>query len=648
MRAATGTLNETPADSVSMFDFIQKHRRAIQVALFLFLIPPFVFFGVDRLDRPGGSETVASVGDMRITQQEFARALRERQEAIQRLTGGRASPELLDSAELRSEVLEGLVRRQLLLTRAVRSGLAVSDAQLQATISELPAFQNEGKFSLDRYQQYLRAQGLTAVAFEAKLRQDILLGQLDDTFGETSFVPRTAIELLTRISEQQREVSVHAIAPDRFVSQVKLAADATKRYYDSHPEEFRIPEQVRVEYATLTLESLMSRVKVDSEDVKNYYESHKAEFEGKQERQASHILIAVEPGAGAEEKKKARARADDLVRQLKQSPAHFAEFAKQHSQDPGSAANGGDLGFFGRGTMPKAFEQAVFALKPGEITGPVETEYGYHIIRLTQVKGGETRSFEDVRAQIETELKRQQAGRKFAEVAEHFNNVTFEQSENLQPAAEVAQSSVRQSGWITREHADDPMLNHPKLRQAVFSEDVLVAKRNSAVVEVAPGVLTAARLLEHKPASMRAFAEVEAVIEKKLTQQRAAQLAAQEGRELLEKLRQAGEVPVKWSAPQLVGRAEAKGLAEAVLRQAFRADAGRLPDYTGVDVPKGGYTLIRISRVVEPEKIDPERRKQVAEALRQLRGQEAMLAYVESLKRKDAVRISKDVIQKKE
>lgn len=631
-----------------MFEFIQKHRRAVQIVLFLFLIPPFVFFGVDRLDRPGGGETVASVGDARITQQEFARALRDRQEAIQRLTGGRAGPELLDSTELRAEVLEALVRRQLLLTRALRSGMAVTDGQLHGMISELPAFQSDGKFSFDLYQQYLRSQGMTPVAFEARLKQDLLLGQLDDAFGETSFVPRTVIDLLSRISEQQREVSVVTLPPDRFIEQVKLAPDAARQYYDGHPNEFRIPEQVRVDYVTLSMEALMAEVTVDPAQVRKYYDEHRGEFEAKQERQASHILIAVDAGASDAEKQKAREKAEDLARQLKQSPARFAELAKQHSQDPGSAANGGDLGFFGRGTMPKPFEQAVFAMKPGEVSGPVETEYGFHVIRLASVKGGETRSFEEARGQIETELKRQQAGRRFPELAEQFNNVVFEQSESLKPAAELAKTTVRQSGWITREHAADQTLNNPKLRQAVFSEDVIANKRNSAVVEVAPGMLVAARLLEHKAAAMQPFDEVAGAIEKKLTRQRAGQLAAQEGREQLEKLKQGGDAELKWGAAQLVGRADAKGLGEAVLRQAFRADATKLPAYSGVDLPNGGYTLVRVSRVVEPEKIDPERRKQVAEALRQLRGQEAMLAYVESLKQKDPVKISRELIEKKQ
>jgi peptidyl-prolyl cis-trans isomerase D len=630
-----------------MHDFIQNHKRAIQVALFLFLIPPFLFFGVDRLDRPGGSETVASIGDFRITQQDFARALRERQETIQRLTGGRASPELLDSAELRSDVLEMLIRRQLLLRRAYSRGMTVSDQQLDSVIAETPAFQVDGKFSEQAALQFLKSQGMNTATFRGNLRNDLILQQMDDAFGETSFVPRTVIDLLARISEQQREISVSTIAPDRFTAQVKLDADAAKRYYENNPNEFRIPEQVRVEYVTLAMDQLMAQIEVEEKEIRRYYEEHRGQFETRQERQASHILIALDAGASAEDKQKARLRAEELAKQLKQKPERFTEVAKEQSQDPGSAANGGDLGYFGRGTMPKPFEDAVFAMKPGEVSAPVETQYGFHIIRLTNVKGGEGRSFEEARKQIETELKRQQAGRKFAELAEHFNNVVFEQSESLQPAAELAKSPVRQSGWITRTHAADQILNQPRLRESVFSDDVISNKRNSQVVEVAPGVLVAARLLERKPAAMQPLAEVAAAIEKKLIQQRAAQLAAQEGRERLEKLRQGADADVKWGGPQLVGRADAKGFGETVLRQAFRADAAKLPAYSGVDGPNG-YTLIRVSKVVEAEKIEPERRKQITEALRQLRGQEAMLAYVESLKRKEPVRISKELVEKKQ
>ncbi|MBI4205978.1 MAG: SurA N-terminal domain-containing protein [Betaproteobacteria bacterium] len=630
-----------------MFDLIHGNKRLIQIVLAIIILP-FLFFGVDSYFRTSEvSVEVATVGGQRISQQEFNRALRDRQEAIQRLTGGRASPELLDSAELRFDVLESLIRKQLLLNRAYRSGMTISDQQLDKVIAELPVFQRDGKFSEQVAEQFMKSQGMKASTFRARLRDDLMLQHMDDAFGETSFAPRTVIDLLARISEQQREVSAFTIAPDKFTAQVKLDTDAAKKYYESNPGEFRVPEQVRVEYVTLTLDSLTSQIAIDPAEVRKYYDEHRGQFETKQERQASHILIAVESAASAEEKQKARARAEELYRQLKQKPDRFGELAKQYSQDPGSAANGGDLGYFGRGTMPKPFEDAAFGMKAGEISAPVETQYGFHIIRLAGIKGGQGRGFEEARSQIESELKRQRAGRKFAEVAEHFNNVAFEQSESLKPAAEIAKTAARQSGWMTREHAADQLLNNPKLLQAVFSEDVLKNRRNSQVVEVAPGVLVTVRLLEHKPSTMQPFDEVREAVVKKLTLQRAAQLAAQDGRERLEKLKQGKDAQVAWGAAQLVGRADAKGFSEVVLKQAFRADTGKLPAYTGLDNPSGGYTLIRVSRVVEPEKVEPERRKQVAEALRQLLGQEEMLAYIASLKQKGGVTIGKELLDKK-
>ncbi|OGA56256.1 MAG: hypothetical protein A3F74_21725 [Betaproteobacteria bacterium RIFCSPLOWO2_12_FULL_62_58] len=627
-----------------MYEFIHNRKGLIQIILAIIFLP-FAFFGVDSYFRSSDAAVaVATVGGYQISQGEFNRALRERQEAIQRMTGGRADPALLDSAELRFNVLEALIRERLLLQRA--AGMAITDRQLQTVIGELPLFQDNGKFSFQIYERFLKSQGMTPAMFEDKLRHDLILQYLDDAYGNTAFVPHTVIERLARLSEQQREVSLFTIAPDKFVSQVKLETDAAKKYYDSHQDEFRIQEQVRVEYVVLTAESLLAQIPVDPAEVRKYYDEHRAQYEIREERQASHILIGTDATASAEAKQKARAQAEEIYKQLKQNPDRFADLAKQYSQDPGSAARGGDLGYFGRGTMLKAFDDAVFGMKTGEISAPVETQYGFHIIRLTGIKGGQSSRFEEVRGQIEAELKKQRAGRKFAEIAENFNNIVFEQAESLKPAAELAKANPQQSGWITRERADAP-LNNPKLLQAIFSEDVLKNKRNTEAVEVAPGVLAAARVIERKPATVQPFDEVSAAIVKKITLQQAGQLAAQDGRAHLERLKQDKDAQVTWGPAQFVGRADAKGLSEPVLKQAFRADAAKLPAYAGVDSPRGGFTLIRITRVVDPEKIAPDRQKALSEGLRQMLGQEEMLAYIASLKQKADVKVSKELLQKK-
>jgi len=627
-----------------MFDFVTKNKRLIQIVLAIILIP-FAFFGIDSYFRfTDTARTVARVGDYRITQQEFSQALRERQDTLRRVTGGQLDAAVLDSPELRYATLEGVIQRRLLLDRALRSGMTLSDAQLQRIIGELPVFRDESnQFSFARYQQFLKAEGMTSAMFEARMRQDMILQQLSGAYNGGAFVSRSVTERLARLSEERREVSHYTIAADKFLGEVRLGEDAARKHYEANPAEFQVPEQVRVEYVVLSLESLLAQVQVDPAEVRAQYESRRARFEVKESRQASHILIGVDSTAGADAGEKARARADDLYKRLAQKPAAFAELARQHSQDPGSAARGGDLGFISRGSMKDVpeFEEALFKLKPGEISAPVATRHGFHIIRLTSVQAAQVKPFEEVRGEIERELKQQLAARRFAEAADQFNNAVYEQSESLKPAAELIKAAPQASGWITRGRAEPAVLGSPKLLAAIFSDEVVKSRRNTEAIEVAPGTIVAARVIEHKPAAMQPFGEVRAGIEKRFALREAAKLAAQEGARQLGELRQGKSVAAAWSAPQLVSRAEGKGVGEAVVRQAFRADVTKLPAYAGVENPQGGYTVLRVTRVQEAASIPAERRQAFGEALRQVLGQEAFSAYVASLKQKAEVTINK-------
>lgn len=632
-----------------MFNLVSKYRKWIMVGLFVLIIPPFALFGIDSYFRDSvRGQTVARVGDYEISEQEFQQALRERQEQLRNMSGGRIDPALLDSPELRFSVLDALVRQRVLVSHALRSGMTVTPEQLRAYIMQAPVFQEDGQFSPARYEQFLKGRSETAVGFENRVRQDLILTQLADAYSDSSFVPRTVAERLLRITEQQREVSRAVISAEKFASAVKLEEGAAKKYYDSHQDEFRIPEQVRVEYVTLSMESLLSQIQVDAAEVRKYYDENQRQFGVSESRQASHILITVDKAAGAEAKEKARARAEQIANEAKKNPSSFPDLAKKNSEDPGSAAKGGDLGSFSRGSMVKAFDDAVFTMKVGEISSPVESEYGYHVIRVTGITPGQVRSFEQARPDIEKELKKQRAGRRFAETAEQFNNVVFEQSDSLKPAAELLKASPQKSGWITRAGAEDARLNNPKLLQAVFSEDVRVNKRNTEAIEVAPGTIVAARVIEHKPSAMQPFDDIKAAIEKKLIQQRANQLAQQEGRQLIEELRQGKAAQVAWTAPQLVSRADPKDLTEPVLRQVLRADGAKLPSYAGVEAPGGGYMLLKVTRVVDPEKVDRAQQKSLSEGLAQVTGEEQFAAYVASLKQKAKVTLNKEQFEKRQ
>jgi peptidyl-prolyl cis-trans isomerase D len=629
-----------------MYDFVYKNKRLMQFVLALIVLP-FAFFGIDSYFQGGsGGDSIAVVGDYKITQNEFTQALRERQEALQRMAGGRVDPAMLDSNELRFAVIDNLVQQRLLLERASRAGLVITDRQIQDMVANIDVFKEDGKFSYARYEEMLKAQGMTPLSFEQRVRQDLITDHAVYPYVGSSFVSRSEAANLLRISEQQREVSFFTLPADRFLPQVKLEADAVKKYFDGHQDEFRVPEQVRIEFVVLSAETLLAQIRPEAAEVRKAYDGNLKRYEVKESRQASHILIAAD---NAESKKKARAKADEIYAQVKKNPKDFPALAKQHSQDPGSAANGGDLGFFERGSMVKAFDDAVFSMKPGDISPPVETEFGYHIIRLAGVRAGKSKSFEEARPEIEAELKKQMASRMFAEAAEGFSNALFEQSDSLKPAADLVKAVPQTSGWIPRTGAGNGLLGNPKLLQAVFSDDVLNNKRNSEAIEVAPGVMVAARVIEHKPAAVQPFDQISAALAKKLTLQQAGQLAAQEGRARLAALREGKndgkDAQPAWSKPQLASRGDARGVPVDALRQAFKADVSKLPAYAGTEAA-GGYMLIRVSKVEEVAGAK-DKQNAIAQSLRQVAGQAELAAYLASLKQKSEVKIRKELVEKK-
>lgn len=633
-----------------MFDFVAKHKRLIMITLFVMIIPPFALFGIEHYFTGRESDQiVARVGNYVISQEEFARALRDQQRALQ--GSGRVDPALLDTPQMRQAALENLIQRRLLIDRAERAGLAVTEQQLDSFMNQFPPFLGEdGKFSEAAADQYVRSEGLTGKGFRARVRQEMLLQQYTAAYGRSEFAPHTVVERIARLADQQREVSQYVIEPQQFVSKVKLEAGAAKQYYEANPQEFRTPEQARVEYVVLSGDALAQQVQVDPAEVKKYYEANRGQYGVAETRQVSHILIEAGSGASPEARQKARAKAEEIYKELQKNPGSFAEVARKQSQDTGSAARGGDLGRIARGTMKDVpeFEEAAFRLKAGEISPPVETKYGYQIVRVTDIKPAQTKSFEEVRAQIEGELKKQVASRRYAELAEKFTNDVYEQSESLKPAAELAKTAVKTSGWITRDRADDPLLNNPRLLSAIFSEDTLKNKRNTEAIEVTPGVMVAARLAEYKPVAVQPLAEVSAGIEKRLALLEAAKLAAVEGRRLLGELKQGKSVQVGWGQPLLVTRADRKELPDPVIRQAFRLDASKLPAYAGVETLTGAYFLVRLSRVQEAEKVAPEKIQNIAEEMRQVLAQETLSAYVAGLRQKAGVTVNKDALERKD
>jgi peptidyl-prolyl cis-trans isomerase D len=636
-----------------MFDSVRNNKRIVQGFLVLITLP-FAFFGVDSYVRGvGAGADVAAVGDSKVSQQQFQEAWRDQMDRARQQLGPSFKQEQFDTPEARLAVVNSLIDRRLLLLEAYKGRLGASNEMLVEIISNMPSLKENGQFSRARYEAAVRAQGMTTDQFENQLRQDLTMQQLVGAVGDTGIISATSAEMMLRIQSEERQVAELRITPEQFASEVKLGADATRKFYDENQTLFQTPELVRAEYVVLSLDGLLSQVVVSDAEVKQWYDSHKDRFQQAEERRASHILITASATASDADKAKAKAKSEELLKEVQKSPAKFAELAKQNSQDPGSAANGGDLGFFGRGMMVKPFEESVYSLKDGQISGLVQSDFGFHIIKLTGVKAAKVKTLDEVRAEIEGELKRQGAQRRYAEAAESFSNMVYEQSDSLAPAAEKFKLKIQQSQMLPKSIPAQALpslgpLGNEKLLAALFSEDAVKNKRNTDAVEVAPNTLIAARVLDYKPAAVRPFETVKADIETMLKAKEATAMAKSRGEARLAELK-AGQDKVNWALVKYVSRLQGKQVSPAAMQAIFRADVQKLPSYAGVELPNnGGYALYKIMGVKPLEKVDEDKRRVLQSEYTALVSQEDFAAYLAGLRQRYKVEINKSVVESKE
>lgn len=614
-----------------MFDFVGKNKRLLQFFLALIIVPTFAFFGIQSYEGFfGGSNDVAEVAGQPISIQEFERALDQQRNRLREAFGGNIDPAMFDTPEARRELLDSLVSRRVLIDYAFKRRMLVSDEQIRDFIANYPAFQDGGQFSRERYEALLRAQNMSPAGFEAQLRTDMALEQLTQSLAQSAFVSRTMAQQFARERAATREVSRTLVNAGEFAGKVEVSAEEIDAYYADHPQEFETPEQVRAAYVVLDRDSIAASIEVSDEEIQQQYDAR------------------VAPQLQAREE--VRARANEVLSEVRKDPSRFAELAAQHSEDPGSAEQGGDLGFFGRGAMVKAFEDAVWRLKPGEISSLVETEFGFHIIQLNEVKGGERRASHilfsapavtadpaTARKEIAEELRRQQLARTFPEAAEAFANLAYEQPDTLEPLVERFGLKVQESGWLSRTSGRPP-LDNAQLLDSLFGPDAIEGKQNTEAVEVAPGQLVVARVIEHKPQSLRPLADVREEIRKTLLERKALEQAHQAGQQKLEALRKGEKTAVNWNAPRKVSRENPGGLDPQALTAVFRADTTQLPAYVGVET-SSGYAIYRISAVDTPETVEAQRERAAANALAQLNAQQELEAFVDTLRERADVEV---------
>ena len=632
-----------------MLDIIRNNKKITQGFLALITLP-FAFWGVDSYVRNADvGAGVATVGGSKITRQELQSALREQQDRMRAQLGGKLDPALFETPQMRRAVLDSLVTQRLLAEQTQKARLIVGNEQLVQFIAGVPSLQENGKFSRERYEALVAAQGISKELFEARLRQDMAMQQLMMPVTEAGITGQASASRWLATQLEQREIGELRLLPETYAGQVKLAADAVQKYYEANQKQFELPEQVRAEFLLLSRDALMAQAAIGDDEIKAAYQARSERYKAGEMRRASHILIRAAKDAPEAEAGAAKARAEELLAQTRKTPGDFARIAKLNSQDPGSAEKGGDLDWFGRGGMVKAFEDVAFGLKEGQISDVVRSDFGFHIIRVTGVRAERSKPLEEVKPEILAELKREAGMKKYAEAAEAFGNTVYEQADSLKPAAEKWKLEPHQTQWLARGGKLPPPFDNPKLAAALFSDDGLKNKRNTEAVEVAPGALVSARVLEHKPAALQPLEAVRADIEKRLVREEALKLAIRDGEEKLARLAKGDALDLKWPAARSVSRTAAAGLPPEALRAVFKVDTGKLPAHAGVAMPGNGYALYRVSSVkaAEAGRDDPRGRGLVQQYAR-LVAEEEFAAWMTTLKEKYSVEINTVVLESKD
>ena len=592
-----------------MFDFVRTHTRLLQFLQLILILPSFVVFGIQGYSSfsDGANLTVATVAGQAITQGEWDASHQEQVQRVRQQMPN-VDPKLLDSPEARADTLDVLVRQRVLLTAADKLHLVVSNERMQRLFVSDPQFAMLRNADNTINKDSLAAQGMSLPGFETRLRQDLSVQLVQSGIVGTVLAAKAPVAQAIDAFLQRREVHFTRFDAKDYLLKASPTDADIDAYYKAHEADFRAPEQATIDYVVLDLAVLKKGIVVPEDDLRKYYAENASRYTATEERRARHILIKADKAAAPDVKQKAKARAEALLVDARKNPAGFGDLAKKNSDDPGSAAQGGDLDFFGRGAMVKPFEDAAFAMKTGEIGNVVETDFGYHVIQLEAIRGGEKKPFEAVRAAIEDEVRQQLATKRWAEAAEQFTNTVYEQSDSLQPVIDKLKLEKRTAS-VQRNPAPGTtgVLASAKLLEAVFGNDAIKNKRNTDAVETGPNQLAAARVAQHQPARTLPLAEVRDGVRQRLVVSQAEALARKDGEARLAQLK-ADPASGALTGPATVSRAQPAGLSREALEAVLAASADKLPAVIGVVLPAQGYLVARIDRVL-PSELKPEERQ---------------------------------------
>ncbi len=593
-----------------MLQSIRDRAQGIVVwAIVGLIIITFALFGLSSYLSGTAKSVVASVNGVEISERELLREYQNAQRRLQQMLGSNYRADLFSEEVMKNQVLEGLIQRELINQELEAENYQVAPEQVVASLQKIPAFHNaNGEFSTENYRRALAVQGMSSELFETQMARDIANEQLRNSITRSSFVTDQEGNRFQQLQDQQRKIGYMRLPHQRYLKKIKITDDDINAYYEQNAIVFNTPQEVGVDYIELDLAEMARQIDFSETEIKDYYEQNRQSYVSQPEqRKVRHILIPVNTTV---DEVQAREQIEALAARIK-SGEDFAIIAKTESQDPGSASQGGDLGFIGLGVMDKAFEQATFQLNKNQLSQPIRTRFGYHLIEVTEIKPVQLKPFDEVKAQIRTDLQTEQAEKRFYEEVDKLNNLSYEIPDSLEPVAAELGLEIKQSPMFTASGGQDLFAN-PKVVSGAFSDEVLNQNRNSELIELSDTHVIVLRLREQKVASQRPLEEVREFIIGRLKQQQAIELATKDAAAALVRLteaedpkRVAADYGQKWQDVGNIKRTPSEG---DKLDNQIRETVFSLPhpqdnqvEFTSLTLPGGDAVVLALYAVKDGE-----------------------------------------------
>ncbi|NHL66592.1 peptidylprolyl isomerase [Burkholderia ambifaria] len=631
-----------------MLDFFRNHQRLMMALLLLIVLPGLGFVGIQGFRGFfDDSANVAAINGHKITRVEFDGAFRQQIDQARQALGGQFDIKAFDTPEHRKQVLDGLIQQRVLADETQRLHLTASDNAVRDALMSDPMIASlkkpDGSIDVERYAQLLSFQGMTPEQYQERVRYSLALQQIPASIVASAFTPKGPAQRLSELAAQQREVQALVLKTSDYAAKVQPTDAQLTAYYDAHKQSFATPETATIQYLVYSPAAAAASAQPNDADIKKFYDDNPTHFRSEAQVRVSHIFIAAASDASAADKAAAKAKAEQLLADVKAHPDQFAQIAQKNSQDAPSAAKGGDLGFITRGSTAggKAFDDAAFALKQGDVSGVVQSDLGFHILKATEVKPSVVKPFADVKDQIAAQLKQQYAAKAFTDNAEGFTSTVYEKAKTLQPAADKYKLTIQTATVMPTPNPQLPPtspLNNPKFLAAVFASDSVKSRNNTQAIDVGNNTLISARVTDYKPAAVPALDTIKDAVRQKVVAEQATELAKKDGAAKLAELQKSKSTD-GFTAVQKVSRMQSQGLTPAALSAVYKVDAKTLPAYVGVDLGADGYAIYRVNAVIPGTAVDPQQLAAAQQQMAQVEAQSEGEAYLAALRDRSKVKL---------